>query len=113
MVQYDSRVIQEFADKLYKKAKSIVLSYSFFGALLAGGAGIGFSLGVATSIYFALVGCLLGFFAGHQKAFSLKLQAQIALSQVKIEQNTRGTIVKPANATPATYVSTEDEDKSI
>ena len=48
-----------------------------------GGALIGGSIG-------ALVLGLIAFSLGQQKAFALRLQAQVALCQVQIEANTRG-----------------------
>ena len=100
MANYDPKVIQLFADKLYKKANSIIALYTFVG-LMIGGVG-GFSLGHYSgdmtiiqwaAIIAALIAGLLGFAIGREKAFLLKLQAQTALCQMKIEQNTSGKIV--------------------
>jgi len=45
----------------------------------------GFGLGLLGAILFGL----LGFWLGRERAFQLKLQAQTALCQAKIEENTR------------------------
>jgi sulfite exporter TauE/SafE len=110
MIQYDRDVIQKFAEKLYKQANFIIASYTILGLLL-GGVG-GHFLGGAirgdmsataigeansgdmtTTAIVAIVVALIGFAMGQEKAFMLKLQAQTALCQVKIEQNTSGPIV--------------------
>ena len=97
MVQYDRAVIQEFAEKLYKKANSIIASYTIVGLLLGGVGGyfLGDSMGggMTTTAIVAVVVALIGFAIGREKAFLLKLQAQTAMCQMKIEQNTSGKIV--------------------
>ena len=97
MVQYDRAVIQEFAEKLYKKANSIIASYTIVGLLLGGVGGyfLGDSIGggMTTTAIVAVVVALIGFAIGWEKAFLLKVQAQTAMCQMKIEQNTSGKIV--------------------
>ena len=98
MVQYDQAVIQEFAEKLYKRANSIILSYTVVGMLLGGLGGyfLHDSIGgdvMTTAGIPAVVVAIIGFVLGLEKAFLLKLQAQTALCQMKIEQNTSGRIV--------------------
>lgn len=103
MVSYDPKIIQEFAEGLYKKANSIIASYTLLGLLI--GLIIGFAVGeVKTGFYLnsdirtilttilAIIGGLIGFSTGMGKAFILKLQAQTALCQMKIEQNTNGKL---------------------
>ena len=78
MVQYDPDVIQNFAEKLYKKANSIIASYTIVGLLL--GAVGGYFLdeliggGMTTTTVVAVIVSLIGFAAGQEKAFMLKLQ---------------------------------------
>lgn len=89
---YDPQVIQRFADKLYSQANTIVFVWTLLG--LAVGAGGGYALGDrSTNTTFAAGGAvvlgLLGFAVGSARAFLLKLQAQSALCQIKIEENTR------------------------
>lgn len=90
MLAYDSKIIYEFAARLYKQANSIIAIYTVVGALI-GGIG-GYVAGESNSTI-ALVGAVilgaLGFYIGREKAFALKLHAQTALCQVAIEENTR------------------------
>ena len=88
MVNYDEGVIQEFADRLYATADGIIMSHSAIGALLGflGGYMIG---GGSVGIIVMLIGGAIGYWLGMQKAFHLKLQAQLALCQVQIERNSR------------------------
>ena len=92
MVNYDAQVIVTFAQRLYKQAASIAATYALLGALV--GAAIGAAVGNALGSWFVVmvVGIVvvagLAFAIGQQKAFSLKLQAQVALCQVQIEANT-------------------------
>lgn len=87
-VEYDPKIIQEFSDRLYAKANSIIRSYAIVGVLLLG---IG---GLATQepmfgLIVAVLGGVIGYMLGKEKAFSYKLQAQTALCQVQIETNSR------------------------
>jgi hypothetical protein len=119
MTQYDQKVIYRFATRLYSRAQVLVLVYTMIGALIGGSLGKAYSayaeitaspsntvlsafgLGQVaqpsppttnwTLIGILVVG-LLGFGIGWNKAFLLKLQAQTALCQAKIEENTN-----PAN----------------
>ena len=95
-VKYDADVIVTFAARLYKQAGSIVASYTFLGALLGllvGGTAAAMlqrdDLMVAVAIVVALIAGAVGYVRGQERAFTLRLQAQTALCQVQIEQNTR------------------------
>lgn len=93
MAEYDSRLIYTFAERLYSQARATVFIFSLLGA------GLGYGLGMFVSgtrespsilgLIFAIIAGVIGFLAGMQRAFALKLEAQIALCQVKIEENTR------------------------
>lgn len=91
--RYDPVIIQKFADMLYAQARSIVATCTLIG-LVAGGA-VGYMLSNNPSIKttYAVIGAvilgLIGFAIGQSRAFSLRLKAQTALCQMKIEQNTR------------------------
>ena len=118
MTKYDPKIIYKFASGLYSRARTLVIIHTLVGVLI--GASLGktysaysqvtaspssvalsaFGLGQAvqpsppttnwTLIGILVVG-LLGFWIGWNKAFVLRLQAQTALCQVKIEENTRTT----------------------
>ena len=86
-ITYDPAVIQEFASRLYGKANSIIATYLVVGLILGSIAGGATGNGVVI-ILGALVGAALGFLMGKERAFKLKLEAQVALCQVQIENNT-------------------------
>ena len=93
---YDPKVIQNFADLLYAQANTIIALCTLV-ALSLGSAG-GYMLPlkgdiqlVATGVGAVLFG-VVGYILGQGIAFRFKLQAQIALCQVQIEQNSRGKL---------------------
>lgn len=93
LVTYDPAVIQEFASRLYRRANSIVATYTFLGLLTGASIGtvVGAIAGGESSGMIALIGSLvgagIGFALGQERAFKLKLEAQVALCQVQIEKN--------------------------
>lgn len=107
MAQYDPSIIQRNADRLYTQATVMIVTSTIFGAIFGGGLGYGLvaffeNLGnrnfewlplsgnVITGILAgALLLGFLSFLGGQQRSFMLKLQAQIALCQLRIEENTR------------------------
>jgi len=92
-MKYDPRVIHEMAERLYAEADSAEVSYPVvFGVMGAAvGFAFGFPLGYARAA--ALAGAVLlgavGYWVGQQRAFGIRLQAQLMLVQTKIEENTR------------------------
>ena len=95
MASYEPAVIQEFADQLYARARAIVIEltarWALLLALLCGAvAAVTREVGPGPA---ALVGLFLGGYIGYTngkaRAFELKLQAQTALCQMHIENNTR------------------------
>lgn len=124
MTTYDPKVIYRYANGLYGRAQMLVLVYTLVGVLIGGGLGKAYStvkdltsstpsltnvLGSAfgapppppppsSSSSSTLLGILafglLGFWIGSNKAFVLKLQAQTALCQAKIEENTNPVATK-------------------
>ena len=92
--QYDPRIIQEFADRLYREANGLVARLLILGAV--GGCLLGGAIGLATdfAVFWSILGAVLfgaiGGIIGKERSFSLRLRAQLALCQVKIEENTRG-----------------------
>lgn len=119
MTQYDPKVIYKYATGLYSRAHMLVLVYTLVGALIGGVFGkiygeykdftssppnwssvLGGAFGApapppasssstSSTLLGILVFGLLGFWIGSNKAFVLKLQAQTALCQMKIEENTK------------------------
>ncbi|MDI6732474.1 MAG: hypothetical protein QME51_00540 [Planctomycetota bacterium] len=93
-IQYDSKIIYEFAERLYDKAGSVVATYTIIGIILGGGGGalVGTTFrGGEGTIVAAIIGMvilgIIGYSIGSEKAFWIKSQAQQALCQVQIEQN--------------------------
>lgn len=99
--EFDAQIIEEFARRLYKRASSMIVSYTAAGILLGLIAGAAVSMfgtqerggDQAPNAVAAIVGALLagamGYAAGQSKAFQIRLQAQMALCQLQIEKNTR------------------------
>jgi len=96
MAEYDPQIIQKFADRLYGRARTVIVMTTILLVLIGGSAGLVINIpfgGDEPSIIGASVGAVLlgavGFVLGREGAFRLKLQAQTALCQMKIEENTR------------------------
>lgn len=119
MTQYEPKIIYKFATNLYSRAQILVLVYTLIGVLIGGCFGKAYSaytevtaspsnvllssfgLGqtvqpITPTTNWTLIGILvvglIGFWSGWNKAFILKLQAQTALCQAKIEENTRNRV---------------------
>lgn len=92
LVTYDPAVIQEFASRLYRRASSTVAAYTFLGLIIGAVAGGALSAGGESRGMITLIGLFvgagIGFALGQERAFKLKLEAQVALCQVQIEKNT-------------------------
>jgi len=94
MVTYDPKVIYSFAARLYRIAAWMIWSATLVG-ILTGGVG-GWILGIMLSrsaiigaLLVALICGLIGYALGSHRALRLKLEAQTALCQVKIEEHAR------------------------
>ena len=97
---YDPRVIEQFAEKLYRKASSFVAgsivigasARALFGAVPLTSLGdswpIPSAFGFATLLAGALFGAVIGYVIGDTRSFGYRLQAQSALCQLQIERNT-------------------------
>jgi len=92
---YDPQMIQQHAERLIKQSRSIVPIQFFIGVfsgmIIFGGVtawlDIGFDfLIIAIGV---LIGGVMGYGSGQNRSFELKLQAQTALCQAQIENNTR------------------------
>jgi hypothetical protein len=97
MVRYDPAVLQKLAAQTQAQATAALIGG------IAAGIVTGTLFGYAAMLIFyppisliwpgAVVGGVLGIAMGRRKALALKLQAQMALCQLQIEENTR----KPAD----------------
>lgn len=104
MVTYDPTVIRENAARLYSHADFIIYRETFIGLLV--GCVIGYIVGfllpltemtrtlpghiqLVAGVVGGIFGTLIGWAIGNDKAFALRLQAQMALCQAQIEWNTR------------------------
>lgn len=100
MAKYDSGILQDYADSLYRKAAwvtfwcgivgaiigvviALILAYGVFSAQSAD------SSNTAASVVFGIVGALIGVAIGQRRSFEYRLQAQTVLCQMQIEYNTR------------------------
>lgn len=102
---YDPSVLQEHAERLYKRSTRVGIIWTFLGVL------VGFMLGGILYllpetknmlIFYSML--ILGFVAGInigvERAFYLKLEAQRTLCQYQIEFNTRGIAMKNMKISP-------------
>jgi len=93
---YSSSYIYKFAARLYRTAQLIVFFCTLIGLAVGGASGYMGARGRwADEQLFAVIGALIGgaigLAIGVERAFWLKLQAQVALCQVRIEENTRNS----------------------
>lgn len=94
-VTYDAEVIKQNAKRLYNQAASIVFSSIIVGAVVGGILGaVGASAADPQQItLFVVVGAVFGSLVdlsrGRERSLRLRLEAQVALCQVQIEENTR------------------------
>lgn len=114
-IDYNSDLLQGFADRLYQQAKWLAqwtaAKYGLSAALVAGAgtwliesvqlsrvinsiqysrmAGDAQSTSLFVAVVAGAVAALLGYSIGAEKGFALRLQAQQLLLQMRIEQNTR------------------------
>ncbi len=94
-VAYDENVITSFADDLYRRAASLIVGHTVLGGLAGAAVGLAGCLALRTelaglgAVLLTLLGALVGLSLGRARAFALRLTAQTALCQVRIERNTR------------------------
>lgn len=94
----------QYASRLYARADFVVYRETFIGLLI--GCVAGYSIGLllpltkvahslpghvqlVVGVGGGILGTLIGWAVGNDKAFDLRLQAQMALCQAQIEANTR------------------------
>jgi hypothetical protein len=97
---YDPRVIEQFAEKLYRKASAFVAGSVVIGASLGAAFGavpltslgaawpIPSYLGFATLLLGGMLGGTIGYVIGDTRSFGYRLQAQSALCHLQAERNT-------------------------
>lgn len=101
MPRFDARIIQQYAQDLYDRADSLVWKAAASGALLGGFAGwiLSFGQGWAGTAFppmwvviaAAGAGAVRAAIAAEREVFRLRLEAQQALCQLMIAENTRTT----------------------
>jgi hypothetical protein len=96
---YDPRVIEQFAENLYRKASAFVAGSVVVGAALGAAFGavpltsLGDSwpipsiFGFATLLAGGVFGGVIGYVIGDTRSFGYRLQAQSALCQLQVERN--------------------------
>jgi len=96
---YDPRVIEQYAENLYRKASSFVGGSVVIGAALGAAFGavpltsLGDSwpvpsiFGFATLLVGGIFGAVIGYVIGDTRSFGYRLQAQSALCQLQLERN--------------------------
>lgn len=94
MIAYDPDIIQKFSGELYRQADRIVLMSAIRFGIVGAVVGAVLSGVTGTSVFFGLlvlggIAAFIGALMGQEKAFALRLQAQVALCQVQIERNTQ------------------------
>lgn len=95
MTEYNPYVLQEEADRIYKKADGKQWAYAMAGVMV-GALGLA---GITANnpnpepnwawLIIIVIPALFGFFVGRDAAHRLRVKAQLVLVQVQIEKNTR------------------------
>lgn len=100
---FEPRIIEAFAENLYKKAASFLVGSVVLGVVMGMSFGavpltslgekwpIPSMLGFATMLLGGVLGGVIGYVVGDTRAFGYKLQAQGALCQLEVERNSAET----------------------
>jgi hypothetical protein len=102
-----TEIIQQYARHLEQKASSLILRsavvFGLVGAVLGGfplvkveNPVVPAQLGYATLLLGALAGAYLGYRSGERRAIGPRLQAQMAIRQLAVEQSLIRRVVQPA-----------------
>lgn len=135
MTEYDGRVIEEYARKLYDRIGWIIVMTIFVYAglavlavfawvklaeLVGSGRGVPVEPPGTWYILAAAAGALIGALRGNGKAFDRKLEAQRALCLLQIERNTRvkpgendGVMSRPDEGSARPDVSAGEEARDV
>jgi hypothetical protein len=103
----DNGIIQQYAAHLERKASGLLMRWTlglgFVGGLLGAFPFLHIShgvvsgrLGLGTILLGALAGAYLGYTTGERKAIEPRMQAQLALHQLHVEQSLIGRVAAPA-----------------
>jgi Zn-dependent protease with chaperone function len=109
MVKYDPKILQKYAEILYRDAGFVVFVVTILGILV--GIMPGIAAGQALSVRFAapenqtivtaiialvvtFIFAIVGYLVGQAIAFWYRLKAQLTLCQKQIEYNTRSATVR-------------------
>jgi len=100
---YDRDIIQKVAERRYSEARALVVRWTLLGALLSGalcavlGPVLGAAMGggargglegfLCVGGAGALLGGIVGYLYGQEKALEIRFQAQMALCQLEIERH--------------------------
>lgn len=109
-IRYDPSVLREMAARLDAQATTTIVIWTVVGAVVGAGAlavvglalenvGIGALVGL-------IVGGVLGYMIGEHRALMLRFEAQLALCQVAIEENTRPQTSEAPRAPELTVAET-------
>ena len=97
---YEPRIIEQFAEKLYRKASAFVMGSVVVGAALGAAFGsvpltslgeawpVPSMFGFGTLLLGGIFGAVIGYVIGDTRSFGYRLQAQSALCQLQLERNT-------------------------
>ncbi|NOK15757.1 hypothetical protein [Corallococcus carmarthensis] len=88
-VRYDPSIITKHAQALYDRASGIIFAWGVIGFIAGAVLAKAMNAQGLIVVIGGLVVALIGVMFGRGRAFSLQLQAQVAMCQVAIEANTR------------------------
>ena len=99
MPEYDPRIIERHASKLYAKASAVVAGSAAVGGFVGAAFGavpltslgdawpVPSAFGFATLLFGLIAGAVVGYVIGDARSFGYRLQAQSALCQIQLERN--------------------------
>ena len=100
MTAYNPAIIRQYADALYAQAIRMVVMWRIMGILAGGLAGNLLSGSRSpnenVTVFGAIILGIIGLAIGRERAFDLKLKAQLALCRAQIEENTRAQVQQKA-----------------
>ncbi|MCY1046866.1 hypothetical protein OV208_36515 [Corallococcus sp. bb12-1] len=100
-VRYDPNIITQHAQALYNRASGIIFAWGVIGFIVGAVAASAAQLQGLFILVGGLLLALVGVMFGRGRAFSLQLQAQVAMCQVAIEANTRKAATATVSSAPA------------